>query len=198
VSRAAVADAATALHHAITIATRLIARPDTTPAGAIGEAAGSAPPWNAAAANAALDATEGVRRLEPSLRLAVTGHVGPRRGGSDANTTAAIRAVVALSEAVSDDSAAVVARLMRRWVTGVQRLPAVDTAEVWQEVRQRCPYCGLGMLRACMSGERFGMVTCLRFGVCSDGDGNHPQGRLDVSRLTGDVILAWADGTVQS
>jgi hypothetical protein len=199
--RTAVADAAAELTGAITHAATLIAQPDATATSTTGSAATSRPPWNQSAANAFFDATEGVRRLEPSLRLAVTGHAGARRGGSDANTAAAIAAVVALSEAVSDDSAGLVARLLGRWVTGVQRLRAVDEAETWRPLRTTpgalppvCPWCGTYSLRA---AQRSGNVACFLPG-CADSDGNRPQGRLDVSRLTGDVILAWADGTVQS
>jgi hypothetical protein len=193
VNRTAVGDAATALHHAITTAEQLITKPDTTPAGAIGEAAGSAPPWNAAAANAALGAHQLARRLEASLRFAVTGHCGPRRGGSDANTAAAIAAITRLAEAVSDDSAALAARLMDQATAAVDRLPAVDTAQVWRRVAAPCPYCGFGMLRY---APRPGVVTCLRFGVCFDSDGRHPQGQLGVNGVTGDGLVAWSDGLV--
>jgi hypothetical protein len=196
VTHPAVADAAAALTDAITTAEALITEPDTTPAGAIGGAAGSAPPWNTAAANALLDAHQLTRRLEASLRYAVTGHTGSPRGGSDANTAAAILAITRLAEAVSDDSAALAARLMDRATSAVDRLPAVDTADVWQHLRSCCPYCGMGMLRACMSGEHYGEVTCLRFGACFDQAGHHPRGRLGVSGVTGDGLVAWADGLV--
>jgi hypothetical protein len=193
VNRTAVTDAAAELTSAITTAGRLITQPDTTPAGAIGEAAGSAPPWNAAAANAALGAHQLTRRLEASLRLAVTGRCGPARGGSDANTAAAIAAITRLAEAVSDDSAAVAARLMDAASLAVARLPAVDTAQVWRRVAAPCPYCGFGMLRYAPGS---GVVTCLRFGACHDSDGRHPQGQLGVNRVTGDGLVAWNDGLV--
>src|SRR6266705_1114954 len=64
----------------------------------------SRPPWNGAVAVAVLDAHEGVRRLEPALRVDVTGHPGPRRGGSDGNTHAAIVAIGQLGYAVPTDT----------------------------------------------------------------------------------------------
>jgi hypothetical protein len=195
VNRTAVTDAAADLTRAITTAETLITQPDTAPA-VPGGATGSTPPWNAAAANAALGAHQLARRLEASLRYAVTGHCGPPRGGSDANTAAAITAITRLAEAVSDDSAALAARLMDQASAAVDRLPAVDTADVWQHLRAPCPYCGLGMLRACMSGERYGEVTCLRYGACVDREGRHPRGRLGVNGVTGDGLVAWADGLV--
>jgi hypothetical protein len=194
VTHPAVSDAAAALSDAITTAEALITEPDTTPAGAIGGAAGSAPPWNTAAANALLDAHQLTRRLEASLRHAVTGHCGSPRGGSDANTAAAIAAITRLAEAVSDDSAALAARLMDRATAAVDRLPAVDTADVWRRVvGSCCPYCGLGMLRV---QARSGVVTCLRYGACSDSDGKHPVGHLGISQLTGDPLIRWNDGLV--
>jgi hypothetical protein len=193
VTHPVVADAAAALTEAITTAAQLITEPDTTPAGAIGGAAGSAPPWNTAAANALLDAHQLTRRLEASLRYAVTGHTGSPRGGSDANTAAAILAITRLAEAVSDDSAALAARLMDRATSAVDRLPAVDTAQVWRRVAAPCPFCGFGMLRV---APRSGQVTCLRYGACHDSEGHHPQGRLDVSRLSGEAIIVWSDGRI--
>lgn len=41
-----------------------------------------------------------------------------------------------------------------------------------------------------------GKVTCLRFGACSDSNGHHPVGAMDVSRLTGDPLIRWNDGLV--
>lgn len=154
---------------------------------------GSRPPWNSAAAAAVMDAREGVRRLEASLRLQVAGHAGPRRGGSDANTMDALRAIEALGHGVSVDAAAEAARFIGRWSRAIRELPAVDDAEPWRRVPAACPYCGFGMLRV---APRSGMVTCLRYGACADSDGRHPSGRMDVSALTGDPVIQWHDGLV--
>lgn len=153
----------------------------------------SRPPWNGAAENAAMDAWEGLRRLEASLRLAVTGRPGRRRGGSDANTQQAIDAIEALGNAVTVPAMATAARILDNWSRQIQQLPAIDQHERPQKVTALCPYCGYPMLRVY---PRSGRVTCLRVGACQDSDGHHPVGSLDVSRLTGDGVIRWADGLV--
>jgi hypothetical protein len=154
---------------------------------------GTRPPWNAAAAGALMDAHEGVRRLEASMRRDVTGRTGPKRGGSDANTDAAIKAIEALAHGVDDDAAADAGRILERWSRRIRELPAVDESQPWRRVPAACPYCGHAMLRV---APRSGQVACLRYGACFDAAGRHPTGRLDVSRLTGDPLIMWNDGLV--
>ena len=152
---------------------------------------GSRPPWNPAAASAAMDAHEGLRRLEASLRRDVTGHPGRRRGGSDANTAAALKAIEALGHAVTASAMAEAARILDRWSRQIQELPAVDEAEHAQKIPAPCPYCGFAMLRVY---PREGRVTCLRKGACFDADGRHPVGTMEVGRLGPQV--RWNDGLV--
>ncbi len=199
-SRADVAEAAAGLARCLCLAGQLSPQPDTIAANGPGLPAGPAEPWNAQAANAFLDAWQEVRDLEHELRAEVTGRPewvyrtrGPARGGSDANTNAALAAIAALAEAVDDPAAADIARRMGRRAAVVLQLPAVDEAERAQTVPARCPYCGVGMMRVF---PRSGRVTCLRYGSCRDSGGHHPAGQLDVSRLTGDAIIVWADGRV--
>ena len=155
---------------------------------------GSRPPWNAAAANAALDAHEGLRRLEAAIRHAVTGHPGIRRGGSDANTAEAIKAIEHLGAGMTAAAAAEAARILDRWSLAVQQLAAIDEAERWLKVSGvACPYCGYPMLRM---SPRSGRVTCMHFGACFDAEGNHPQGLVDRS-VGGDPMVSWADGLCQ-
>jgi len=175
-------------------AAALLAEPDAgdTTAGG-GPATASRPPWNSEVAAALYDAHEGVRRLEASLRLAVTGRAGRRRGGSDGNTLAALDAIGSLGEAVGTGAASVAARLLGRWTTAWEQLPAVDLTETPRKVTARCPYCDFPMMRVF---PRSGRVTCLRFGNCEDSDGNHPVGHLRASRLDGSACVEWADGLV--
>jgi hypothetical protein len=158
------------------IAQALVTEPDTDGTTRGGKP-GSHPPWNSAAANAVMDAHAGLRALEASLRLEVTGRTGPRRGGSDANTAAAIAAIEALGNAVTTAAMAQAARVLDRWSRQIQELPAVDEAEPWRRVHAICPYCKFSMLRV---QPREGTVTCLRYGACRDADGHHPVGRMDV------------------
>lgn len=154
----------------------------------------SRPPWNPAAASAAMDAHEGLRRLEASLRLAITGHPGARRGGSDANTIAAIDAIEHLGAGVTAAAMAEAARILDRWSLAIQQLAAIDEAERWQRVAGACcPYCGNTMLRL---APRAGRVTCLRYGACEDAEGQHPVGHVQRS-VSGDPIVVWGDGLIQ-
>ena len=186
------AEACTTLARLLPVAQALTTEPDTDGTTGGGQP-GTRPPWNPGAANAAMDAHEGVRRLEASLRHAVTGHTGPRRGGSDANTIAAIAAIEKLANAVDDDARAAATRYLDRLAQPIMELPAVDEAEPWRRVPATCPYCKFTMLRV---QARAGKVTCLRFGACHDSNGRHPVGHVDVSRLTGDPLIRWQDGLV--
>ena len=186
------ADSCDAMARWLPIAQELIAEPDADGTSGGGQP-GTRPPWNGAAALAAMDAHEGVRRLEAALRLAVTGHTGPRRGGSDANTIAAIAAIEKLANAIGDRGRDIAAGLLDGWAQRIRELPAVDDAEPWRRVPATCPYCGVPMLRV---QARAGKVTCLRYGACRDSEGHHPIGHVHVSRLTGDPLIRWNDGRV--
>lgn len=174
------------------IAQALITEPDADGTTGGGQP-GTRPPWNPGAANAVMDPHEGVRRLEATMRLEVTGHTGPRRGGSDANTMAAIKAVEALANAVSDTTIARANAHLTTWVRRILELAAVDKSEPWRRIPAECPYCHFQMLRV---APRAGTLTCLRYGACSDNDGRHPIGHVYVSQLTGDPKVHWNDGLV--
>ena len=186
-------DACTAIAAALPEAQALTAEPDADGTASAAMQPSSRPPWNQAAAAAALDAHEGLRRLEAALRLAVTGHPGPRRGGSDANTYHAIAAIQNLGAAVTTAAAAQAAAILERWSRAICELPAIDAAEPWRRIHAPCPYCGHAMLRV---RPRSGDVTCLRYGACRDHDGHHPAGRLDISHLTSEPVIRWNDGLV--
>jgi hypothetical protein len=175
------------------VAQALITEPDQDGT-ATGGQPGTRPPWNPSAASAYLDALEGLRRLEASLRLAVTGHPGPRRGGSGANTAQAIAAIENLGQAVTVAAVVQAVRLLDGWSRQIQQLPAVDEAERWLRVSgAECPYCHVRMLRL---SPRAGRVTCIRHGWCFDADGRHPVGYAGTS-MSGDPMVTWADGLLQ-
>lgn len=199
--------------------TYLIAEADTDPGLRRRGQMDSRPPWNSEVANAYLDAHQLVRRLEASLRAVVAGHAGQTRGGSDANTAEAIRAISRMATAASViytnepaarrepdgrklTAAQLASRILERMNRLIGQLPAVDEFPKWDKIRPgpeglppRCPNCGTFSLRVAVQS---GIVCCFLPG-CTDLDGNRPpQARLDMSKLNGEPVLAWADGTVQS
>lgn len=157
-------------------------------------------PGNTQAINAQMDAHELVRRLEASLRLAVTGHTGRRRGGSDSQTRAAIASISRLGEAVSPHARSVAARLIDRAATAIGQLPSVDEIPRWEKIRPGpgglppiCPYCKTFSLRVSLSA---GVVVCV-YPSCQDADGRKPpQARMDLSKIDGTPVLVWRDGLV--
>src|SRR5438045_1920291 len=186
-------DSCAELARLLPAARALLALPAAT--GTTGRACpGSRPPWQPDAADAAMNAHEGLRRLEASMRQAVTGRHGRRRGGSDANTSAALAAIERLGAGLTADDAARAAVILDRWSRQVSMLSAVDTAEPWRRVAgAACPYCHAPMLRV---QPRAGLVTCLRYGACRDADGDHPMGRMAVSGIDGSPRVVWNDGLV--
>jgi hypothetical protein len=195
-----VADAAHTLTACIAAAEALIAHLDATGPGFIsGAAVASQPPWNAAVANALMDAHAGLRRLEAQVRRRVTGSV-LARGGSDASTRSAIEALVNFAPTLARHHAAEVARQMDRWSVSVMSLPAVDHLPYWMPIRLSdgsatppCPYCGTPSLRR---HEAYGVVACLKPSCPAATGGRRPWaqiGRDDRGRMT----WWWPDGTTQ-
>jgi len=173
-------------------------------------------PGNTAALNALFDAHEMVRRLEAALRLAVAGHTGRARGGSDRNTTAALKAIqnlgAALPREIRDAKGKLVwpcqelaARVVGHAASVIGQLPAVDEVPKWSKIRPgpgglppRCPNCQTYSLRVSLSA---GVVICVFPGQdgngCKDMDGRTPpQARMDISKIDGRAILVWRDGLV--
>lgn len=186
------AEACATITELLPIAQALITEPDTDGTTGHGQP-GSRPPWNSAAASAAMDAHEGIRRLEASIRMVITGHPGPRRGPSDACTASAIKSIESLGHGAPEAVTARAAAILRRWGTAIEQLPAIDEAEPWRRIPAECPYCRFTMLRV---APRAGTVTCLRYGACRDTNGQHPIGHVYISQLTGDPRVHWQDGLV--
>lgn len=169
-------------------------------------------PGNTAALNAQLDAHEMIRRLEAALRLAVAGHAGRARGGSDGNTLAALKAIknlgAAIPQEVRDAKGRLVwpcqelaARVVERAASVIGQLPAVDEVPKWSKIRPgpgglppKCPNCQTYSLRVALAS---GVVVCC-YPNCEDSDGRKPpQARMDLSKIDGRPVLVWRDGLVQ-
>ena len=135
-----------------------------------GGAAGMAPrpadapmPGNAEAFTALMVIWEAVPRLEASIRLAVAGHPGTRRGGDPRHFLAALESVVTLSGGLDDDGEALAARVLERLADLARRVPDIDEAQRWRPVPSRaCPRCGCYWLKVLEDarGEPSGRVEC--------------------------------------
>jgi hypothetical protein len=167
------------------VAAALITQPDTQPA--IGRTQpGSKPPWNTAVACVVTDIHAGVRELEQDFRYQVTGRYATR-GGSDANTAAAIDAICRLAEALDQAMADQATRLLNRYITQVMMLPAIDLEQRWRTVPGPCPRCTRPMLRY-REGDHMqpAQLACL---------GCARKARMMPGTVS-DGIVEWEDGTI--
>lgn len=158
---------------------------------------GSPAPWNAEAASVYLTIHHGARDLEALLRYLVTGATGPERGGSDANTRAALYALPKLAEAVDEGLADHAARVTAGWVTAAHQSRDIDITDrpvplprVPGQLPPACDYCGRLSLRM---STRSGVVFCIN-PRCHDAEGRRPLARIETGRYTGVPSLVWQDG----
>lgn len=158
---------------------------------------GSPAPWHAQAAAALMDIHEGVRRMEASMRIDISGQPGRRRGGSTANTAAALASLVRLGYGLDDRRARYYARILQIWITHAQQLRDIDEAPRWIAIHvpkgqlpPTCPYCSTYSLRV---AENSGAVRCINR-RCLDTTGKRPYGLLERGQYTGRPLLAFADG----
>jgi len=205
-----VREAAFALRDAYVRAEACIATRDTDQPQMISGSspAGTAPPWNPQAANAALDIHEGARRLEASLHTQITRRPRRRRGGSEANTAAAIRGVGDLGASLPGHvpclhsprhtrcccDACRACQIINRWVNQALLLPAIDEGWRWSPMPgdPPCPYCSCLTLRV---AERLYVIACHN-SDCKDSDGNTPTARLGPAPHTQQAAVLWNDGLV--
>jgi hypothetical protein len=168
-------------------------KPRTSGTGYHGKVDFSQPPWNAQAAAAVLGFHACVRLLEKGLR-AELGLPAAARGGSDANTRAALRAVCRLCEGVPDASV----RAVMKEIGAFARLAAIvlDDTEMPRRLPRNpgspepaCPWCGSHTLRI---KPLKGTVCCIS--GCRDEQGRQPRAHLEYSELASDWVLVWQDG----
>ena len=188
----ALADACADLETWLPRARILLAQPDTAPT--TGHAApGSQPPWNAAVADALFGALEGIRGIEQDMRERLSGRSTERRPHAQAGAT--IRSIQRLAHALPDDGRQDITRQLARYTLLILQLPAVGREERWRKIAGApCPYCGVPML---LAAPQSGRVTCLRYGACFDSRDCHPTGVMAVGDVSGQPMIAWADGFIQ-
>lgn len=140
---------------------------------------------------------EGIRRLEVSLRLAVRGEPGTRRGGSDENTAEALRMIAKLGTQLDERRARRAARFLSWMIGGAQAVDGIDEARRWRHLPKgdgerlppRCPYCGTYYLVADVEAL---LVACSYPG-CTDSNGDPPVAAL-AREGSSWAVVTWADG----
>ena len=129
-------------------------------------------PGNAEAFGALMVIIEKVPRLEASLRQAVAGHPGLRRGGSTGNFFDSLGDIPGLAAGLRDaDDEAAAGRILEWLVKLAQSVREIDEAERWRPVPSRaCPYCRCFFLRVLEDarGQPAGRVGC--FGHLESGE----------------------------
>jgi hypothetical protein len=190
------------LQRALTAAEALIAERDATGNGMItGTRTESEPPWNTAAAYAALIPHHEVRALETAIREQITGSRWVR-GGSAANTVGAIRYLARAAAALPHHQAAFIGSELTRWAALSFALPAVDRLPQWLDgfmgdgkQDPDCPYCEHGTLKV---NDALGIVACIKPSCPGTTPaGTRPYAQPAIGR-DGTVTLHWLDGTVQT
>jgi hypothetical protein len=152
--------------------------------------------WNTAAAMVILDVHAGSRELEQNLRYRLTGSLF-ERGGSDANTSAALKSVVSLAAGAGDWELGHAVRTIERWCW--QSRLALGETEPWVHVPRlpgqraaRCLFCGFTTLRM---KPLSGLLRCIN-PACYDTDGRHPLGRVEFGPGFGEPMLVWTSGDI--
>lgn len=157
----------------------------------------SSEPWQGQAAAVYWMIHFGARRLEEQLRDALD--FLPRdtpRGGSEANTIAALEQIARYAAAIPLDHLAATVRALDAWVNAVDRLDDADGAEEWRPLPRTpgqlipCPYCRTLALRMNLARET---VRCFN-PPCRDTDGNSPVARIVRGLMSGDTQLVFRDG----
>ena len=142
-------------------------------------------PGNAAVIYAKTGIDAAARDLEHILLYnAGSRRPGPVRGGSDANTLAALEAIGGLICRADDDLYRMAVAELEQRLDEARKVPAIDEAERWRPVPQRpCPSCGCFFLRVLedAAGQPSGRVEC--FGHTEDGPCRAAwPGLLDIAR----------------
>jgi hypothetical protein len=139
---------------------------------------------------------EGIRRLEASLRLAVLGSPGRRRGGSDEETARTLGQIAKLATQLDERRAKRAARFLAWMIGGAQCVDGIDEARRWRHVPKsaderlppRCPYCETCNLVADVEAL---LVACAYPG-CLDANDDPPVAAMACDAAG--PMLTWADG----
>lgn len=198
-----VGDACGELARYLTVLETLLPEPaaEGSAPGMSSRAAESPEPWYSPAGRALMNAHEGVRRLEATLRYLVTGYPGGKRGGSLKNTAEALRAIPRLAAGLDPRVADAAARYIEARIAEARTVHGIDEGrrlrhlprKAGEALPPRCPHCGAFQLVADLDNAT---VHCTVYG-CADGDG-HPPVAVMTTGPDGRPRLEWADGLIET
>lgn len=158
---------------------------------------GSPAPWHAEAGPLLMTIHAGVRELEVDLKWHVSRRLAETRGGSDANTTAALDSIVRLVHGVDDHTARGVRHQLDRWIEQARQVRDIGESERWIPIHvpkgqlpPSCLYCKTFSLRV---AQESGRVACVN-PRCEDENGQRPRAHIEKNRLDGSAVLVWLDG----
>jgi hypothetical protein len=146
-------------------------------------------PWYTTAAYLITDLHAESRGMESRLRL-VAGHPVRKRGGSGDNTYKALEGVMSVSWAVDDGRVMECTRWLRKWC-GQARI-ALGEKDAPRKLEPGCPYC---QERTLWFWALSGVVRCIN-PACFADNGKKPQAHMEFSKVAGDFVLVWVDGSV--
>jgi hypothetical protein len=195
-----VADAAALLATYIPVLERLLAEPvaDDDPGGIRTSRGGATPePWYTPAGHALMDAWELVPRLEASLRKAVAGHPGMRRGGSARNFYDALDALPGLAAGLeSGDGRDAAVYALYTVIDAAKRVHGIDEHRRLRHLPRRdpgdalppcCPVCKCFYLVADLDSRT---VYCTVYG-CTDRNGMPPVATMEETAQGPALRWAW-------
>ncbi len=157
----------------------------------------SQPPWNASVAYAITGLHSLARKMEREIRVEVD--LDPRaRGGSDANTREALKAVIAQCERADDFIVRLYTRELDKWWRHAKI--ALDEIEIPKRLPRSpgkpepsCPWCKNHTLRVKILENE---IYCVDPSCPGKADGKRPRAFMDYSAVVGDWVVRWDDGVI--
>lgn len=192
--------ACTGVRDALALVAALLPEPQGRPqTGTIGRhAPESSEPWQGEAASVYWTVHFGARQLEDTCRADIgLPPLHPGRGGSSANTDAALRAIADTAPTMTTGTLTHTRRKVEGWLTAIEQIPDIDLADTWNPVPRQpgalppvCPYCHTFALRMATARQ---LVRCFN-PPCRDTDDRPPVARMETGLSGG--VLVFGDGLV--
>jgi hypothetical protein len=160
-------------------------------------------PGHQQALYALMNAHDGLRRLEATVRARASLPDRGKRPGTTASVARIVAELPRLAAAINDDSREEALYWLGQWITGAKEVHGVDEARRWrplprprpgEERPPACPYCATYQLRADVEAR---VVACTNPRCPGDKNGAPPVASM-ATGPDGRSGLYWADGTEEA